>query len=50
MDGKVALEDEVAAIFDLRDGVEARQFDLLALLDGELRPEDQGSNSRAVCG
>jgi hypothetical protein len=42
MDGKVALEDEVAAIFDLRDGVEARQFDLLALLDGELRPEDQG--------
>ena len=43
VDGKVPFEDEVAAIFDLRDGVEARQLDPLTLLDGELGPEDQGS-------
>src|SRR4029077_12493124 len=42
VDGKVPFEDEVAAIFDLRDGVEARQLYPLALLDGELGPEDQG--------
>ena len=42
VDGKVPFEDEVAAIFDLRDGIEARQLDPFALLDGELRPEDQG--------
>src|SRR5260221_3094775 len=42
VDGKVALEDEVAAILDLTDGVEARQVELGALLLGELRPEDEG--------
>src|SRR4029077_19014912 len=31
VDGKVALEDEVAAILDLGDGVEARQVDPGAL-------------------
>ena len=42
VDGKVAFEDEVAAILDLRDGVEARQVHLAAFLVGELRPQDQG--------
>src|SRR5712672_2474619 len=41
MDRKVALEDEVAAVLDLPDGVEARQVDLLALGAGELRSQDQ---------
>jgi len=36
------LEDEVAAVFDLRDRIEARQIDLLAFLVGELRPQDEG--------
>ena len=42
VDGKVALEDEVAAILDLGDRIEAREIELLALLGGELRPQDQG--------
>src|SRR5215831_12733241 len=42
VDGEVPLEDEVAAVFDLRDRIEARQIDLLALLVGELRPQDEG--------
>ena len=42
VDGKVTFEDEVAAIFDLGDGIEARQLHPLALLDGELGPKDQG--------
>ena len=50
VDGKVALENEVAAILDLGDGIEARQVELLALLGGEFRSQDQKSNSRAVCG
>ena len=37
MNGKVALENEVAAILDLGDGIEARQVELLALLG----PADQ---------
>ena len=37
----MALEDEVAAILDLGDGVEARQVDPGALLARELRPENQ---------
>jgi hypothetical protein len=41
MDREVALEDEVAAILDLPDGVEARQVDLFALPLGKLWPEDQ---------
>src|SRR5262245_5537479 len=35
VDRKVPLEDEVAAILDLRDGVEAGQVDRLAFLGGE---------------
>ena len=42
VDGKVALEDEVAAVLDLGDGVEARQVELLAFLGGELRSQDEG--------
>src|SRR5580700_522026 len=42
VDGEVALEDEIAAVLDLGDGVEARQVDLFSFLLGELRPDDQG--------
>ena len=42
VDGKVALEDEVAAIFDLGDGIEARQVELLRSLTENFGPEDQG--------
>src|ERR1700732_2838558 len=42
VDGKVALEDEVAAILNLGDRVKAREIELLALLGGELRAQDQG--------
>src|SRR6201998_3399668 len=42
VDGKVPFEDEVAAIFDLRDGGARGKLSQLALLDGELGPEDQG--------
>jgi hypothetical protein len=42
VDGEVAFEDEVPAVLDLRDGVEARQTHLAAFLLGELRPEDEG--------
>ena len=40
VDREVTFEDEVAAVFDLRDRIEAREVYALALLDGELRPED----------
>ena len=43
VDGEGPLEDEVAAVFDLRDRIEAREIDLLALLVGELRPQDEGA-------
>ena len=42
VDGKVALEDEVAAILDLGDRIKAREVELLAFLGGELRAQDQG--------
>src|SRR6202022_502786 len=42
MDGKVALEDEVATILDLGDRIKAREIELLAFLGGELRAQDQG--------
>src|SRR5262249_4871715 len=42
VDREVALEDEVATVFDLGDRVEARQIDLLALFLGELRPQNEG--------
>src|SRR6516225_4475139 len=38
----VPFEYEVTAIFDLGDGIKARQLYPLALLDGKLGPEDQG--------
>ena len=41
VDGEVAFENEVAAVLDLGDGVEARQAHLAAFLLGELGPEDQ---------
>src|SRR5512140_1025818 len=41
VDGKVALEDEVAAVLDLRDGVKPRQVHLAAFLFGELRPQQE---------
>ena len=41
MDREVALEDEVAAVLYLSDGVKARQVDLIALGAGELRSQDQ---------
>src|SRR3954452_13625065 len=41
MDRKVALEDEVAAVLDLGDGVEARQVHLFALPLGELGSQNQ---------
>src|SRR5262245_66542543 len=40
MDWKVALEDEVAEILDLPDGVEARQVDQFALPLGKIRYKD----------
>jgi hypothetical protein len=42
VDREVALEDEVATVFDLGDGVEAREIHLAALAFGELRSEDEG--------
>src|SRR5689334_18948972 len=41
MDREVALEDEVAAVLDLSDGIKARQVHLLALPWGELGSQDQ---------
>ena len=41
VDGEVAFEDEVAAVLDLRDGVEPRQVHLAAFLFGELRPQQE---------
>src|SRR5437764_7845868 len=42
MDRKVSLENEVAAVLDLGDGIEARQVEPLALLGGGLRPQHEG--------
>ena len=41
VDGEVPFEDEVAAVLDLGDGVEARQVHAAALLLGELRSQDE---------
>src|ERR1700724_723746 len=41
MDREVALEDEVAAVLYLPDGVKARQVDLFALPLGKLWSQDQ---------
>jgi len=42
VNGKMAFENEIAAILDLRHGVEARQVHLAAFLLGELRPQNEG--------
>ena len=42
VDGEVALEDEVAAVLDLGDGIETREGHLGAFFFGKLRPQDQG--------
>ena len=42
VDGEIALEDEIAAILDLVDGIEARQVHRHAFLVGEFRPQDEG--------
>src|SRR5262245_33058896 len=42
VDGEVTFEDEVPAVFELRDRIEPRQIDLLAFLVGELGPKDEG--------
>src|ERR1700674_1927057 len=42
VNGEVAFENEISAVLDLRDGVEAGQAHLLAFLLGELGPQDQG--------
>jgi hypothetical protein len=41
VDWEVALEDEVAAVLDLADGVKARQVDLFTLPFGKLWSQDQ---------
>ena len=38
----MALKDEVAAVLDLGDGIEAAQVHLFALAGGELGAQDQG--------
>src|SRR6516164_2609795 len=40
--GQRWFEYDVPAIFDLADGIDARQLDLLALLGREFRAEDEG--------
>src|SRR3974390_1138628 len=42
MDREVTFEDEVAAVFDLRDRIEAGEVFGLALLGGGLRPRGLG--------
>jgi hypothetical protein len=56
VDGKVTLENKVAAILDLADGIEARKVELFALFGGEFRAsanrtrEDHDRfNTSAVC-
>src|SRR3954454_21386600 len=42
VDREMTLENEIAAVFDLRDGVETRQVHLSPFPFGELRSQDQG--------
>src|ERR1700728_718759 len=46
---EVTLENEIPAVLDLGDGVEAGQADLLALLLGKLWAPGSGSSNRVVC-
>src|SRR3970282_1048424 len=41
VDREVALEDEIPAVLDLRDGVEAGQVHPAAFLLGELGPQEE---------
>jgi len=41
VDGEIALEDEVAAVFDLADGIEAAQVHRRPFAFGKLRPQYQ---------
>src|SRR5215468_5601557 len=50
VDGKVPLEDEVTAVFDLRDRIEAREIDLLAHPWPRTSAPGSGSNSQAARG
>jgi len=52
VNGKVALEDEVARVFNLRQGVEAGQVHLAAFFLGELRPRRKvlnGADGNPTC-
>src|SRR5438128_2167010 len=44
MDGEVAFEDEIAAVLDLTDGIEASQVHGGPLPPGEFRTQHQGSS------
>ena len=48
MDGEVAFEDEIAAVLDLADGVEAAQVQGGPLPPGELRTQHQGPVFQAL--
>src|SRR5438874_9954916 len=48
MDGEVALEDEIATVLDLADGVEATQVHGDPLPPGELRTQHQGPVFKAL--
>src|SRR5260370_37075049 len=41
VDGEVTVEDEVATVLDLGDGVKPRQVHVAAFLFGELRPQQE---------
>src|SRR5215469_2304074 len=41
VDGEVTLEDEIAAVLDLGDGIETRESHLAAFFFGKLRPQDE---------
>src|SRR2546426_10105292 len=50
VDGQVAFEYEVAAVLDMRGGIETRQVDLLSLLRGRLRPQQEGAIVKPFAG
>ena len=50
VNGEVAFEDEVAAILDLRDGVEAATGSSGHVLFWRTSAPESGSSSRVVCG
>jgi len=48
IDGKVTLEDEIAAVLDLADGIEASQVHSGSLPPGKLRAQHQGPVFQAL--